>query len=420
MPIVLDLPLHRLPRVPVLLLGGVNLVRSLGLAGIPVIVASHEADEPAFASRYCVGRCVLPSLDQDAAIDAIVTIGDRLTSRYGRRVPLMYGSDDYLKLIYAHRERLQRYFLLVLNDPEVADALLVKDAFQSFAERRGLPVPPSLSWEGQGPGSVAAASHPVLVKPSNKDGWHDSMLKKRLFHDAKALVFESGAQAAADPELALFRGQLTVQRYIPGDDTCIWSFHGVADEKGVVLDSFIGRKLRTFPAYTGESSFIELDHDEELAALGADIAARLPLKGVFKMDFKKDPGTGRWYLLEINARFNLWHYLGTCNGVNLLRVAYEYTLEGKRPQSARDYRTSFRWLSFEYDLRAFLELHARGQLGLTRWLASLAGSRKVYNLFAWSDPGPWLSFWGHRFDRHLLRRSARLMTFLRQWRSTAS
>jgi D-aspartate ligase len=212
MPTHLDLPLHRSDRIPVLLLGGVNLVRSLGLAGIPAIVASYEDDEPAFGSRYCVGRCLLPPLDHgDNAVDAIVRIGDRLSAMYGRRVPLMYGSDDYLKLIYAHRQRLERYFLLLLNDVDVAEAMLVKDRFQSFAESRGLPVPRSLCWDGEGPGTVAGTDGPILAKPSNKVDWYESPLRKRLFHDAKALIFASGAELAGEPTVRMFRDQLTFQ-----------------------------------------------------------------------------------------------------------------------------------------------------------------------------------------------------------------
>jgi len=141
----LDLTAHVFDRIPVVLLGGVNLVRALGVAGIPAIVASHEDDEPAFASRYCAAKCLLPPLSHGEAVaDALVTIGERLASTYRRRVPLFYGSDDYLKLIYAHRERLERYFLLLLNDPDVADAMVTKDGFQAFARKRGLPVPAAL------------------------------------------------------------------------------------------------------------------------------------------------------------------------------------------------------------------------------------------------------------------------------------
>src|SRR6185436_19899149 len=47
---------------PAVLLGGLNVTRALGLGGVPVIVASVQADNPAFASRYCVERLLLPPL----------------------------------------------------------------------------------------------------------------------------------------------------------------------------------------------------------------------------------------------------------------------------------------------------------------------------------------------------------------------
>ena len=114
-------------RPPVLLLGGINLVRALGLAGIPAIVASSDPGDPAFASRYCSGRCVLPSLSRpEAVIDTLLDLGARLFEVLGRRVPLMYGNDDYLELIYAHRDRLRDHFTTILNETEVARALMEK------------------------------------------------------------------------------------------------------------------------------------------------------------------------------------------------------------------------------------------------------------------------------------------------------
>jgi predicted ATP-grasp superfamily ATP-dependent carboligase len=417
----LDLPAHLLDRVPAVLLGGVNLVRALGLAAIPVIVASADEDEPAFASRYCAAKCVLPPLAHpEAAVDAIVTIGDRLSTMYGRRVPLFYGSDDYLKLLYANRQRLERYFLLMLNEPGVGAALLTKDDFEAFARKRGLPVPRGIDWDGKGSQSVANYAGPVVVKPSNKDGWTDSPLRKQAFGRAKALVFASGTDAAADPVLALFRDQLTCQPYVAGDDTCNWSYHGFADEKSHVLDWFVGRKLRTNPPDNGESAYIELAENEELRALGEDLAARMQLKGIFKMDFKRDAGTGEWFLLEVNARFNLWHYVGAANGVNLMRTTYDFLLDGTRPAASAVRRADIRWLSLQLDWRAFMALRAEGRLGVVRWLASILSARKVYNVFSWTDPGPWLSMWRRRFSKIGSRPAEKVLAFVRQWRSTAS
>ena len=407
-------------RVPVVLLGGVNLVRTLGLARIPAVVASADPDEPAFASRYCAAHFLLPPLDHPQAVERLLEIGERLGEAAGQRVPLMYGSDDALELIYAHRDPLERHFRFLVTDPDVAGALIAKDRFQAFAGERGLPVPRELAWDGDGPDTLASAAREVLVKPRVKIDWHDSVVHARVFNgDSKARIYANGAAVLADPAVALFRDQLTFQEYIPGDDDALWSFHGYGDEQGALLASFVGRKIRTDPPLTGESAFIELAHDESLAALGRDIAARLPLKGAFKMDFKRDPRDGRWYLLEINARYNLWHYLGAANGVNLMAVAYGHLLGHQRRMPARP-ATARRWLSLENDWRAFRVLRARGELGFARWLASIAFSRNVYNLFAWNDPGPWLRFWTRRVTRRASRGSGRLLDMVRQWRSTAS
>ena len=137
------------------------------------------------------------------------------------------------------------------------------------------------------------------------------------------------------------------------------------------------------------------------------------------MDFKRDPRDGRWHLLEINGRFNLWNYLGAANGVNLMAVAYAYLVDGIAPAPQRAAR-AYRWLSLRLDFSADRALAARGELGLARWLGSLVRSRNVYNVFAWRDPGPWLAFWAARFTRRGGRAAGRFMGMVRQWRSTAS
>src|SRR6185436_21179200 len=75
----------RAERPPVLLLGGLSLLRPLGFAGIPAIVASPHADEPAWVSRYCGGRCRLPPLaNEEAVAQVLLEAGDRLVGVLGR------------------------------------------------------------------------------------------------------------------------------------------------------------------------------------------------------------------------------------------------------------------------------------------------------------------------------------------------
>jgi D-aspartate ligase len=205
-----------------------------------------------------------------------------------------------------------------------------------------------------------------------------------------------------------------LQEYIPGDDRNIWSFHGYADENGKLLAWFIGRKIRTDPPLVGESSYLELAHDNAFAVVGRHVAERAGLKGVFKIDFKQNAMTGAWRVMEVNARFNLWHHLAARNGLNLPRIAYDYLLYGKRP-GTQAYRTEWRWLSLHHDYRSYRALAARGELGAWAWVRSILEARKVYDLFSWTDPLP--------FARHLLRRMRRIQRLtlrVKRWLFTAS
>jgi predicted ATP-grasp superfamily ATP-dependent carboligase len=396
-------------QLPVVLLGGLNIVRALGLAAIPVIIAHSERRTPSMASRYCAGTIELPPLsEREAVVETLVCAGRRLAAQYGAPVPLFYDNDDRLALVQDCRAALAPHFALLLNEPALGSALLDKALFQALAEESGLPVPRRIGWE-----MLDAESGPVLAKPKVRTAWEHSSVRRQLFGGAgKARVFASGREARADALVQQLAGQLAFQEYVPGGDDAIWSFHGFAAPGGEVLDWFVGRKIRTFPALTGDSSYLRLAHDEDLAALGRGIAARLPLAGIFKMDFKRSAATGRFYLLEINTRFNLWHYLGARNGVNLPRVAYEFLSQGKRPAASgarSKARTRYRWLSLAYDWRAYRELRGRGEQNAARWLWSLAQAPKVYDLFSWSDPAPFLRAWRARFHSR----------WQRLWHSTA-
>jgi predicted ATP-grasp superfamily ATP-dependent carboligase len=397
-------------RPPVVLLGGLNVLRALGLARLPVVVAS-SADDVALVSRYCHARLRLPGAKGRGQADVLVRAGAELADTLGRRVPLFYSNDDWQRLVQDYRDELARHYVLLLNDPAVADAVIEKDRFQPLAAALGLPIPQTLQWDALG-----TFTGPVLVKPRAKFEREHSAAYLRLFGGhGKACIFPSGGALLADAAAQQLRGELVIQEYVEGDDRQIWSFHGFADENSDLLDWFIGRKIRTYPALTGESTYLELAHDDQLAELGHRVVRVLGLKGVFKIDLKRDLRTGRFRILEVNARYNLWHYLGAANGVNLPLAAYEYLVNGKRPTSPGRYRTTHRWVYLRFDWLAYRELAARRELSLRGWIASLTSSPRVCQLFSWRDPLPFF----YRLC-HVVARLPRLPVVMRRWLSTAS
>jgi D-aspartate ligase len=402
------------PEVPpVVLLGGLNVLRALGRAGIPAIVAASCGDELALMSRYCSGRLNVPALDDPrAVVDVLLRAGKRLADHLGRRPPLFYSNDGWQRLVQQHRAELAEHYALLLNDPDIADAVIEKDRFQPLAMARGLPIPRTLEWD-----ALQGWTGPVLLKPRAKFDHDTSAAHMRLFgRQGKACIFANGPAVLATPAAGQLREELLIQEYIGGDDRGIWSFHGFCDESGRLLDWFIGRKIRTYPALTGVSSYLELARDPELSELGPKVVSALGLKGIFKIDLKRDPGTGRLRVLEVNARYNLWQYLGAANGLNLCLTAYEYLVHGKRPAAPRPYRTTHRWLYLRFDWLAYREAAAGGELTLRQWLRSLLRGPKVCQLFSWRDPLPFL----YRLNHLKSRLTPRLGGKLRRWLSTAS
>ena len=386
-----------------LLLGGLNTLRPLGMGGIPVINAVSDPESYVLDSRFHRGRLVLPPLESEPerVLELLLAAGAELSAAAGGRIPLYFGADETLLFLDQHREALSRYFLFLLNEPKVARALLRKDEFEALALDRGLRVPRTLRRETSGNNSIAAADFPVLVKPSVKVEFHESPLFHEFFRGcAKARIFKNGKELLASADVEKFKSLITVQQYIPGGDDEIYSFHGFASPDSAVLASFCGRKIRTYPKLVGESSYLELIHHDRLTEVGRSIVRGLGLRGVFKIDLKRNPDDGQFYMLEVNARFNLWHYLGAANGINLPRIAYDYLVDDITPPPI-SYSTRCRWLKFDLDRQAFKDLRRRGELSIGGWLGSILGSRKVYSLFSWRDPKPWMLRWGRAVRRRL-------------------
>lgn len=390
-------------QVPVVLLGGINVARAFGLAGIPVIVLSPDPDEPALASRYCRERHLIAPLHEESSVlAALESLGKRFLRRFGTRVPLACGNDDSLRFAYAHEESLARHFRTGLVGRALGEALLDKSRFATLARRHALPVPRTLAWEGSGEDGLERVEGPVIVKPNVKFRWEESPLLASLFGgEAKAAVFEDGRAARRHPALRRHHRHLAFQQFIPGDDAQLCCFDGVCDDASRVIAGYTGRKIRTFPPLVGDASCIELTREPALETLAHDIARRLGLRGIFNMDFKQDARDGRYYLLEVNARYNFWLYAGAKNGVNLARVMHDWQMRGEVP-GPLERGTRVRWVDMKLDYRAFRGLARRGELGWAGWLASL-GPPAIHSVFSWRDPYPLIWSTGRRVARRLRR-----------------
>jgi predicted ATP-grasp superfamily ATP-dependent carboligase len=361
-------------------IGDIDLVRPLGLVGIRSVVVAAPTD-PVRRSR--MNAAFLPWTAGEA--DTRVLVERLLDVAAAQPLPLIlfYEGDWDLLMVSRHRERLAERCRFVIPETQLVEDLVDKARFQKLARRLELPVPPSLRLS---PARMSVTDvelgFPLIVKPLTRRGatW------KPVAGDAKAVRVENAAELRALwPRLLESGVDVLAQQLIPGAETRIESYHAYIDERGETAGEFTGRKIRTLPPAYGFSTAVQITDEPDVRELGRRTLARVGLRGVAKVDFKRDDA-GRLHLLEINPRFSLWHHAGARAGVNLPALVYADLAGLPRPHVAAA-RAGVRWCLHKHDARAARE----SGVSLVRWLPwALACEAK--SAVAWDDPLPVL--WG--------------------------
>jgi D-aspartate ligase len=391
------------PKPTALMLGDLCLVRCFGGTDVPLVIAGPDPTHVSFLSRYARRTVTIAPWDRP---DTVLADLEQIAASLPEPPVLFYDNDEQLRFVSRHRERLSKVYRFLLPDAGLVDPLSDKRQFGMFAQARGLPVPRQIaSRDVDGPDAALASLRlPCVIKPDLHSGWYSH---PELFVDGprKAFLVSTPAELRERwAEVARHVQDFVVQEYVPGGEDQIYSFHAYVDKTGAVKGWFLGKKIRTFPRDAGVSTFLELVHEPCLADLGFDIVRRIGIVGPMKMDFKRDP-EGAFHLLEINARFNLWHRLGAVSGVNLPMIAYRDLTGLEGPAVESTYTTDIRWLALANDLRSFLRSYRpSGELGWLDWIGSLRG-RMIYDVFQWDDPVPFLSE-QYRYARAVVRRVA--------------
>lgn len=325
-----------------LVIGEIDLVRALGIAGVSSAVATVPGD-PAGYSKYVVDRVPWfhPLEEPERMIASLIA----WASDQEDRPVLFYNGDHDLLLVSRHRDALAPHLLFVVARPDLVEDLVDKDRFAGLARRLDLPVPPNLRVD---PGSdePPAVDYPIVVKPL----MHRHEIWNPMSGGAKALrVDDAAALRRVWPRLA-GQGPVILQRLIEGPESRIESYHVYVGGGGDIVCEFTGRKLRTHPKEFGDTTALEITAAADVVETGRDIVGRLELTGVAKLDFKRD-ADGRLWLLEVNPRFNLWHHAGAVAGANIPDAVYR-DLTGRRRRACVSVERRITWCHPTRDFRA--------------------------------------------------------------------
>jgi protein-tyrosine-phosphatase/predicted ATP-grasp superfamily ATP-dependent carboligase len=372
-----------------------DIVRSLGRAGLIVSVASSRPDALAFKSRYAHRALIYPHPEPD--YEPFVTWLDAVlrTDAYDLVVPV---TDLTVVPIAKNFDRLRRRAALATESFDRLHIVSDKSKTVDLARRVGVPCPATLVVHDAADVDrhVASLTFPVVCKPMMSSVWSGgrfvSVPVSYAFNEAD--LRRQLAECLPDCPVML-------QEYRKGTGVGV----EVLARNGEILQAFQHERLHELPLTGGGSTYRKsVAVDPRLRDYAARLIAELGWTGVAMVEFRADAGTGDVSLMEINGRF--WGSLPLSSRAGMTFVAdlYRMLVLGEKP-AQRSYTTGIRCRKLAADVEWFKEaltldpehLHVRAGLirkpspkALVTDLARMFLPTERFDVQTLSDPLPGL------------------------------
>jgi predicted ATP-grasp superfamily ATP-dependent carboligase len=368
--------------------GEISVVRTLGRQGVPVTVVSENPEAISLKSKYCRESILVDSIagDYGKTLEVLVSY-----ARKQDRKPVLFPTaDPDLKLIAELRDELSDHYHVIATRKDLVENLMDKRKFFALAKAQGFPIPTTVLPESLDDLRKVSGQmrYPVILKPSLPSAWTQDDVKE-ITGSKKALIVPSRDDLIAlYGRIAEHSRDMIVQEFIGGRDDNHYDLHVYMDGNSEPVGCFTGRKVRIYPAYAGTGCFVESVYIKELADLGVGMLRKIAFTGLANFNFKRDPATNEFKLLEINPRTSSWNIMDARCGVNLPFIAYADAagIPFTRPGTQQE---RVKYVYMASDIKAFLEYRRNGDWTLGSWLASFRG-KKVYQMYATDDLLPFL------------------------------
>lgn len=304
----------------------VAVVRSLGRKGVQVDVGWCPERSPVRSSRYVRRVCDIPPFsDTDPAWkETLVSL--MREEQYDLVIPC---DDPSVLPLQRHRSDLEPHGRVYLLSDRAFEITSNKLETSRLARELEIPVPREIRVEtAEALGDIGREfQYPIVLKPFSSVGT-DDVASKRFVRKA----YDSDELEAALLELLAF-GPVQVQENVAGLGVGV----EVLVDGGQVLAAFQHRRVHEPPLGGGSSYRCSVPLDPRLLQATRKLMQALDYTGVAMVEFKSDPQTGRWALMEINGRFWGSLPLPVAAGVDFPYYLYQLLVEGKRDFPA-DYR----------------------------------------------------------------------------------
>jgi predicted ATP-grasp superfamily ATP-dependent carboligase len=361
---------------------GLQTARTLAKRAIPVIGIAGDLKHPCSRTRLCE-EIIVANTETDDVIKALEALGPRLA----QKAVLFPCNNLEVQLISRYRQRLERWYHIVLSEQDVNEILMQKTSFYNYAQKEGFPIPRTFILNSKTDAEQAAQQliFPCILKPSSRSyEWE---------HNSTFKVYKA---FTADEFLALYdrckkwSKDLVVQEWIEGPDSNLYTCYCYFSRDCEPLVTFVTRKIRQWPPEMGEGCLGEECRNDIVLEETVRLFKRIRLRGLGYLEIKCDSRTGKYLIVEPNVgRPTSKSALAEAGGVELVYTMYCDAVGRNLPANREQKYGNTKWIYLRHDFQSAFYYWRSGKLTLKEWWHSLRGP-KVYALFSWTDPVP---FW---------------------------
>lgn len=369
-----------------------TLSRSLGRAGVKVVRIHPNMFEHSLASKYCNAIEICPDMYESEEALNLFLCG--LTAKYPGDKILIPASDDCSVYLAKHEAVLQKHFALLNPSAQSMSRMKNKKLQYELAQAAGVPIPetyfPSTEQD-----IVELAekvtNYPYVIKPLEAQKWRLDEFKEIAQGQKAIKVYDKQQLLAEFRRVCPFDNQLMVQEIISGEDTNLYTFLAYCSEEHKPLAYCVRSKLRQSPIKFGYCCATISCHNETVEQQAKSMLEVSGYKGVVGIEFKLDPKTQQYKLIEINTRPVNTTGISIGCGVDLPLIAYN-DIAGVEQTVVSDWEDGVTWVWLYHDFWVVKEMKSLGLITYKEWLKSIRGKR-VHAIWAADDLKPMWDFY---------------------------
>jgi len=358
-------------------INGLGVVRNLGRNGLPVFCVVEKPEQVIY-SKFCKKYYIVPKIEKSLDV-----LRNFLRSTDFKPAVFFPASDLFSLHLSELKEELKNKYFLPFSKVDIIKKLVDKKEFYQSLSSFDIPHPKTLM--PNSPKDVIKLQNelqfPIFIKPFNSQEFEFKFKKKGFLANSKDELITYYLYALKNNFKVMF------QEVIAGTAANIFGIEGYFDKKSNPLGLFAYRRLRGFPPKFGNTCLRE---SVSISKLNPQVKAtisylqKIKFQGLMEAEWKWDPKSRFFKLLEINARQSMQNSLPSRCGINLILIAYLNAI-GKKIKPISSYKEGEKWINFIQDLVSA----SISATPLINWIRSLNNIRE-FSYFAADDYYPWI------------------------------